>query len=246
MIIGVLIVAIESKYRKDDNLFFLQYAEWKDLRTLADALIKDNSGTEQWTGQLKKTIAENIRLDPSSEGYVYRNSWRAIAAEVQLFGGDTIANIARQKGVLYEELLNDVAKKIEANFNKENHSVSQIEEIVLRTLFGDIPTLDKMSYVYKSLEEQGLLGLTSLKSGTFNTVKNGMGKKSKLTTAALLFARLNPVTAAITLPLAVKSLSDPAYRVTIPAVCIIAMMRIKHTPVKPRLTLSKTIYRLAK
>ena len=85
-----------------------------------------------------------------------------------------------------------------------------------------------MSDIYKTLEKKGLLGLTSLKSDTWNTIKNGVGNRSKASTAALLLARANPITAIATVPLAMKSMSDPAYRVTIPAVCIVAMMRTKY------------------
>ena len=56
--IGDFIMAVESKFREDKDLAFLQYADWQDLKLLAEALIKDHSGTEQWTGQLKKTLAE--------------------------------------------------------------------------------------------------------------------------------------------------------------------------------------------
>ena len=221
-------MAIESKFREDKDLAFLQYADWQDLKMLAEALIKDNSGTEQWTGQLKKTLAKNIDMYKSSEEEAYKNSWKAIAAELQLFGGDTIANLTRQKGVLYEELLRDVAQKIKVDFHKETTLVPEIEEKVLRTLFKRITNLDDMSDIYKNLEEKGLLGLTSLKSDTWNTIKNGVGKRPKASTAALLLARANPITAIATVPLAMKSMSDPAYRVTIPAVCIVAMMRTKY------------------
>lgn len=221
-------MAMESKFRKDENLAFLQYADWQDLKMLANALIKDNSGTEQWTGQLKKTLVKNIGMYKSSEEEVYKNSWKAIAAELQLFGGDTIANLSRQKGVLYEELLHDVAKKVGVSFHKGTTLVPEIEEKVLRTLFGQKTTLNDMNYIYRKLEEKGLLGLTSLKSDTWNTIKNGVGNRSKISTAALLFARVNPITAVATIPLAMKSMSDPAYRVTIPAVCIVAMMRTKY------------------
>jgi uncharacterized protein YaaW (UPF0174 family) len=221
-------MALEARFRKDKDLAFLQHADWQDLKLLANCLIKDADGSEQWTGSLKKTLVKNIQMYPDSEERAYKESWKAIAAELQLFGGDTLINLARRKGVPYNEILHDVAKRVEVDFHKESTSIEQVEEKVLRTLFGRITTLNDIDYINQTLRENGYLGLTSLKSDTWNTVKKGMDKGSKLTTAALLLAKVNPVTATLTSVGAVKSLSSTAYRVTIPAVCIIAMMRKKY------------------
>jgi len=234
-------MAVESKFREDKDLAFLQYADWKDLEILAEALIKDSSGTKQWTGQLGKTLAKNIDMYKLSKEEGYKNSWKAIAAELQLFGGDTIANLTRQKGVLYEELLHDVAAKIDVDFHKETASIAEVEERVLRTLFKRITNLEDMSDIYKTLEKKGLLGLTSLESNPWNTIKNGLGVGAGTGAAGAgasaifagikmipKFSKANPIVAAATLPLTVKDFSSPAYRVTVPAVCIVAMMRTKY------------------
>ena len=233
-------MAVESKFREDKDLAFLQYADWKDLKILADALIKDSSGTEQWTGQLKKALDKNINMYRTSKE-AYENSWKSIAAELQLFGGDTIANLARRKGVLYEELLHDVAGKVNVDFHKETASIAEVEERVLRILFKRITTLEDISDIYKTLEKKGLLGLTSLESNPWETIKNGLGVGAGTGVAGAgasaifagikmipKFAKANPIVAAATLPLTVKDFSSPAYRVTVPAVCIIAMMRTKY------------------
>ena len=233
-------MAVESKFREDKDLAFLQFADWKDLKILADALIKDSSGTEQWTGQLKKALDKNINMYRTSKE-AYENSWKSIAAELQLFGGDTIANLARRKGVLYEELLHDVAGKVNVDFHKGTASIAEVEERVLRILFKRITTLEDISDIYKTLEKKGLLGLTSLESNPGETIKNGLGVGAGTGVAGAgasaifagikmipKFAKANPIVAAATLPLTVKDFSSPAYRVTVPAVCIIAMMRTKY------------------
>ena len=171
----------------------------------------------------------------------YENSWKSIAAELQLFGGDTIANLARRKGVLYEELLHDVAGKVNVDFHKGTASIAEVEERVLRILFKRITTLEDISDIYKTLEKKGLLGLTSLESNPWETIKNGLGVGAGTGVAGAgasaifagikmipKFAKANPIVAAATLPLTVKDFSSPAYRVTVPAVCIIAMMRTKY------------------
>jgi hypothetical protein len=35
----------------------------------------------------------------STEDDLYKNSWKAIAAEIQLFGGDTVVNLSEEKGL---------------------------------------------------------------------------------------------------------------------------------------------------
>ena len=47
-------MAKEAKFIEDPDLAFLQYLDYKDLKLLADTLIKDVEGTEQLTGSLKK------------------------------------------------------------------------------------------------------------------------------------------------------------------------------------------------
>lgn len=49
-------MAKEAKFIEDPDLAFLQYLDYKDLKLLADTLIKDVEGTEQWTGSLKKNV----------------------------------------------------------------------------------------------------------------------------------------------------------------------------------------------
>ncbi|MUG32080.1 DUF3944 domain-containing protein [Psychrobacter sanguinis] len=217
----------ESKFIKDKDLAFLQDAHWEDLKILADALIKDYSGTEQWTGKLKSTLSKNKTLYPSSEKELYENSWKAIAAELQLFGGNTIANLTRQKGVVYKVILDDVVKKVGCDVHRQT-TVEDTEEKLLRTLFGHVTKLEDLDEMYEKLNDMGLLGLTSLKSNTLSTIKKGVSGRSKLATVGVMVSRLNPLTAIISAPLAIQELSNPAYRVTIPAVCIVAMMRRKH------------------
>lgn len=233
-------MAIESKFREDKDLAFLQDAEWQDLKVLANALIKDHNGKKQWTGKLEKSLVKSIGMYPESEEQVYKNSWKAIAAELQLYGGDTFINLTRKKGVTYQEILFDVAKKIGVDMHKDTTQTSEAEEKVLRRLFGRVLTMSEISYMYQTLNEKGLLGLTSLKSKPWNTIKSSVGLNGNAGAAAgsgAIFAsikmipklaKVHPAVTVATLPLSIKDFSSTAYRVTIPATCIIAMMRIKH------------------
>src|SRR5690606_14455598 len=136
-------MATEGKFREDPDLAFLQYCDTQDLKLLSNTLISDSEGIEQWTGSLKSTRVKNIGMY-STEDDLYKNSWKAIAAEIQLFGGDTLVNLVRGKGVVYQEILEDVAKKVGADFHKDTSGISLIEDKVLRTLFGRVTQLNDL------------------------------------------------------------------------------------------------------
>ena len=232
-------MANDSKFREDTDLAFLQYVDYRDLALLANYLITDSEGREQWTGQLKQTLSDRIR-EYGTEEEVYKNSWMAIAAELQLYGGDTVVNLFRQKGVPYKEILQDVANKIGADFHKKSATTEQIEEKVLRKLFNRVTTLEDLEFINKTLKDKGYLGFSSLSESPWQTIKNGLGGGGTASATGLggavfmglkmakNFIKVNPLTAVATAPLTAKDITAPAYRVTIPAVCIIAMMRIKH------------------
>lgn len=231
-------MANEAKFREDPDLAFLQHLDCKDLKLLAETLIKDVEGTEQWTGSLKKTLLANMKMYDTEE-QLYKNSWKAIVAEIQLFGGDTFVNLVRRKGVLYAEILADVANKIEVDFHKDTTSIEQLEERIHRKLFGKVMSLNDIEKMNNILKEQGYLGLTSLKANPRDTLKKNSnfewsnsdigGKLRKgLNAAALIATRVNPLAAVVSVPLTAKELSAPAYRITIPVVCIVAMLRIKY------------------
>mgnify|MGYP000399715892 FL=1 len=78
------------------------YSAKEIIKLLSNTLIADSEGTEQWTGGLKSTLVKNMSMY-STEDDLYKNSWKAIAAEIQLFGGDTVVNLVRGKGVVYRE-----------------------------------------------------------------------------------------------------------------------------------------------
>ena len=73
----------------------------------------------------------------------YHKYWERIAEELQLFGGNTIVNIFRKgTGVLYREIVLDVAKHIKASINK-NDIIENIEDAIATKLTLDL--LEKMS-----------------------------------------------------------------------------------------------------
>lgn len=140
-------------YRHDPDLEFLGTCESEELDALVQVLTHDPKDS-------KKRYTENLTSKGGYKNYYPKHAmyWKDIAEEVQRFGGNTIANIARKgQGVLYREVLLDVCNHLKVKFptdlplalkvakpflsfqlNKTNHkallSTSQLERYLLEHL----------------------------------------------------------------------------------------------------------------
>lgn len=174
-----------------------------------------------------------------------------ISAELQLFGGNTIANQIRGYGVYYAEICRDVAKRLKVNFN-ETASVENIEFKILIKVLDD--AYDKMSDEEKEalLNELGvayskipptlplLVIQTAIQTSGFlayqiaviiaNAVaKAVLGRGLTLAANSVLTRGLGvlagPIGIVVVVLLTAISLAGPAYRVTIPSVIQVALIR---------------------
>ncbi len=237
-------------YRYDEDLEFLQYISSEDLDDLVYCLTHDKDGELRFTEELTLT-EEYKKYYPDHNKY-----WQLIAAEIQCFGANTIATIFRGgKGVLYKEVLTDVCDKLKVNYN-ENSSVERIEECLLMKILQD--ALEHMSPAeLKQLAlEVGLKNINNLTPQTmtaiFQAVFRAGGFKSYQLTVIIVNAILKaiigrglslaanatlvramsiltgPIGWAITALWTLIDFAGPAYRVTIPAVIIVAALRKKY------------------
>lgn len=237
-------------YRDDNDLRFLQHIADGDLNDLVHVLIYDKDDKKRYSESLsnKATYQENVQQ--------HSKYWQDIAEEIQRFGANgIITNIFRGgRGVLYKEVLSDVCEKMKVNFNK-NAPASLIEENLLMKILAN--TLEKMSEndindLAKSLglknkdfiSAEILLGSFQaiFLAGGFqsyqltliivNAISNALfgrglalaGNAMLTRTASLL---TGPVGWAITGVWTAIDLAGPAYRVTIPAVIHVAVLRKK-------------------
>lgn len=132
------------KYQKDKDLEFLKNVKSQDLENLVQILT--STKTEELS---KRDIYKEFYPNHS----IY---WEEIAAELQYFGGNTVVNIIRSKGVLYSEIVRDVSKTFGIKSN-ENESIEKLEENILN--------IDREKGILNSIKQQAL-GL-DLKDGLF-------------------------------------------------------------------------------
>lgn len=233
-----------NNYRQDKDLELLRYAEPEMLGVLVNYLTTDKDGSTRYTESL--TGDEAFKAANGD----YRQVWQQIGAELQHFGGDSLVNFFRRNGVLYNEILIDVCKKIGVKTDFSAETVD-IEQAMLAKLFQD--SWEKMSEIERAnirtqLKIDGNLAsgaaltaiIAAIRVGGFMSyqvsliVANAVARallgrglalaaNAGLVRAIGLFA--GPVGMAITALLTVPALTGPAYRVTLPAVVQIAAMR---------------------
>ncbi|MCP1660861.1 DUF3944 domain-containing protein [Neisseria perflava] len=237
-------------YRDDADLVFLKDLKARDLDGLVQCLIYDKDGNKRYTEELSGN--DNYkRFYPNHSMY-----WREIAAEIQTFGGNTFATLARfGKGVLYREVLTDVADKFKVNYNKKS-PVAKIEQALLMKVLED--SAEKMSAedlaalakeagiaATANLSKDALLAIlmTAFKAGGFQSYKlslmvanatlrfligRGLAFAGNAALTRSLSILTGPIGWAITTVWTAVDLADPAYRVTMPAVLNVAILRQQH------------------
>ena len=120
------------KYREDPDLAFLKRCEAEDLETLFWYLTHDSEGNSHRSGALMKHPDIDIAL--SEDPPAYHDIWELMAAELQLFGGNTFSNAFRRKGVPYRELLCDVCGVLKVKIDK-SAAAFEIESAMLQHVF---------------------------------------------------------------------------------------------------------------
>jgi len=240
---------LNMAYRYDSDLEFLGQIESADLDDLVYCLTHDRDGEIRWTEELT-TSEEYKKYYPDHKQY-----WKLIAAEIQCFGANSIATMLRGgKGVQYKEVLTDVCDKMKVNYNKYS-SVQKIENNLLMKILID--SIENMSpeELKELAESTGVKNTSNITPevmlGVFQAVFRAGGFKSYQLTLIIVNAVMKALfnrglsfagNAALTRTMAILTgpigwaitglwtaidVAGPAYRVTIPSVIQVAVLRQK-------------------
>lgn len=105
--------------RTDIDLEFLQYCSNTELRELCDMLTHDEDGNIRFSEKLTEKDAYIENYPDNCKSF-----WKDIAMELQLFGGNTFANIFRHgHGPAYESIVYDVCKEMDVE-NIDEHDTT--------------------------------------------------------------------------------------------------------------------------
>lgn len=186
-----------------------------------------------------------------------------IEREIRLFGGNTLVNFVRKDGPDYTEIVKDVADKLKVKYDKDLE-VEDIEDLILaKTLsdaFEQMEDKDKLfvlkdlglnyQKVPKKLPASELLTIFNLSDVSAYQIalivadgiaKDVLGYGFKISENPKFREILNvlskPISLALTGILSALDILGPAYRVTIPCVIHVAMLRKQQAlPETKRLT----------
>ena len=228
-----------------DLINILDGADESDLAILADVITDNNKGRISLDSAIRNQIETFKRC-----GTLGRN-FSPLIKEIQEFGGNSIINIFRGKGIFYREIVEDVAEHMKVDF-KKGVSVEELELKILLTVA--MKSMEKMSP-----EEQkqflnkisggkatgygpaafaamhaavlsGGLGSFFLARMIANATARQLLGRGLVTTPgpfAALPAFIGPIGWAISALWAAFDMASPAYRVTVPCVIQVAYMRQK-------------------
>ena len=236
-------------YREDRDLRFLKELSSSDLNDLVSVLTVDKDGDKRWAEELTGS-KQYKKYYPDHKKY-----WDLIAAELQCFGANSIVTLFRGgKGVLYEEVLEDVCEKSEVKFEK-GHTVKEKENKLILKIIEK--SLDEMSesdrrefakslgfFDLTTFTPNALLGAAqaAFKIGGFQSYqltlivvnavsKAALGHGLTLAGNAAMMRAVSvwagPIGWAVTSLWTLTDIAGPAYRVTIPAVIQVAYLREK-------------------
>lgn len=225
----------------------------KDLNPVLE--IASNEDLDPLVGYLKEKFSEDltnhkvyIKHEPNH--YEYAD---LIAKEIRDMGGNSFVNIFRGEGPSYHEIVCDVADKLDAPYNK-NKSVSDIEDAILETILTkalDHMSDDEKADLMKEMGASGIPGKAAMSTAAFIAIFRAGGFYSYQLTLiianqiarlilgrGLMFATntalvrtmsvlTGPIGWAITGLWTAVDLAGPAYKVTIPCVIHVAMLRKK-------------------
>jgi uncharacterized protein YaaW (UPF0174 family) len=233
------------KMRDDKYLEFLETQENENLDVLVKILTRGEDGD--------KRISQELLDEERYKNYYpnHQKYWDLIAAEYQLFGGNTWINLFRGYGVEYEEILTDVCKKMKVNLpdkasieTKESNLLQKVIEGALDKMTPDkrkefvrdlnIKTTDFskqaiMIAILVAIRQSGFMAY-QLSVVIANVIaKQVLGHGLKFATNAgitrLLGTLAGPIGWAVTAIWTAIDTAGPALRVTIPATIYIAALR---------------------
>ena len=235
-------------YRNDPDLTFLEQVPSSSLSLLVEILTKDKDGTPRLTEEL--TMHERYQ-ESAPDHHEY---WDLIAGEIQCFGANTFATIARGgEGVLYREVLIDVCDKMKVNYSGAS-PVEVIEfNLLMKVLVNSMAEMSPEE-LEKFCNDLGIRPTSftaeaitiaiqiMIKKGGFLAyqiaviVANAVAKalvgrglsvaaNAALTRSMAIFA--GPIGWAVSAIWLMVDIAGPAYRVTIPSVILVAYLRLE-------------------
>jgi uncharacterized protein YaaW (UPF0174 family) len=238
------------EYRTDPDLDFLQRCAANDLDPLVTILTRTKKGRRRLTERLTKQPRFKEH-SPDHQKY-----WDLIAAELQCFGANTYATLARRgRGKPYRKILIRVCEKRKVNFNKKS-STPTIEWCLLMKVLIELFEKTSQKDLQRILNEMNIPIPTdftpegvaaafqaAIRAGKFSpyeiavivanavlkaVIGRGLSVAANAALTRVLGIIAGPIGWVVVGLWTAIDVAGPAYRVTIPAVIYVAYLRLKH------------------
>lgn len=203
-------------------LNLLKQADSKFIDYLVDVLTDNGNGRLALSSAIKDLlISEKAGKKYSEKGLRY------LLNQLQEYGGHSFVNVFRKEPLPYSELLTDVHKKLNGLDSQKKSALQKEQEIVLSLFGSEWRVLEDHERWERCIEPKVVSGFFNIQKN-LNFDDNGVpfGFSAAASLSAFAALRLNPATAILsTIAIANQSISE-AYRITIPFVAHIAMMKM--------------------
>lgn len=225
----------------------------KDLNPVLE--IADKDDLEPLVDYVADKISESLTDSDAYKIHYPEHTQYAdlIAREIRLMGGNSFANIFRGEGPTYYEIVCDVAKKLEVPFN-ENRTIDDVEDAILETILKkalDHMSDDERSELLEAMGSKGGLDKGGITTAAFIAIFRAggfysyqltliianqiariiLGHGLRIGTNAALTRTVSiltgPIGWAITGIWTAIDVAGPSFKVTIPCVIHVAMLRKK-------------------
>lgn len=146
-------------YREDRDLEVLKYADNEQLEILVKYLT-EKEGVLHFT----ENLTNNENFKRAKKLGSLQEAWQEIAAELQAYGGHSVVNLFRTKGVLYREIVLDLCKKNKIEVKNKNISINQLEYHYVTTYFSQIYSSNETvrNFVSSEFKVDNIFALFSL------------------------------------------------------------------------------------
>lgn len=208
-----------------DILNLLKKTDNRHIDYLVDVLTDNGKGRIALSSSIKDLLlSEKAEQNYSEQGLRY------LLNELQEYGGHSLVNIFRTGPLSYSELLTDVHKKLNGLNSQKKLDQQKEREIVLSLFGNEWKSLEDHARWERCTEKKVVTGFFNIQDN-LNFDENGMviGLSAAASVAAFVALRMTPVSAILSTLAMVNHSVAEAYRITIPFIAHIAMLKMLYS-----------------
>lgn len=203
-------------------LELLKNTDSKHIDYLVDVLTDNGNGRIALSSAIK-----DLLLNEKTEQKYSEKGLRYLLNELQGYGGHSFVNVFRSAPLSYSELLTDVHKKLNGVDSHKKSDQKKEREIVLSLFGNEWQLMGDHARWERCTETKVVTGFFNMQENlNFDGKGNAIGLSAAASAAAFAALRMNPASAFFGVFALVNQSVAEAYRITIPFIAHIAMLKM--------------------